>query len=119
VVRCSFVLAVPQAGRAAAWWVEVMGFTKLLEIKGWVFVRRGACTIRLGSCPDALPPRNLGDHAYFGYIEIDSIDAYHAAISASGAHVGHPPADRPWGMREMAVETPDGHPVMFAERLDG
>lgn len=117
MLRSSFVLAVPDARASAAWWVEVMGFTAMLEIEGWVFVARGACAIRLGSCPGALPPSDLGDHAYFGYVEVDGIDAYHAQIIARGAHLRFPPTDRPWGMREMAVQTPDGHRVMFAQRL--
>ena len=117
IIRSSFVLAVPDAKASAAWWVEVMGFVPVLEIEGWVFVAQGACAIRLGSCPDALPPRDLGDHAYFGYVAMEGIDAYHAQISVRGAHVRFPPTDRPWGMREMAVETPDGHRVMFAQRL--
>ncbi len=113
----SFVLAVPDAVETAGWWVDVMGFSKTFEIEGWVFVSRGICHLRLGSCPDALSPRGLGDHAYFGYIELDGIDAYHAAISGRGARIRFPPRDQPWGMREMAIETPDGHRIMFAERV--
>ena len=113
--RPRFVLAVPDAQATAAWWVDAMGFARILEVPGRVFVRRCDCIIHLGSCPDALPPRDLGDHSYFGYIEVDSIDALHAEISANGVTILSPPADKPWGMREMAVRTPDGHRVMFGQ----
>jgi hypothetical protein len=32
-----------------------------------------------------------------------------------GAIILHAPSDKPWGQREMAVATPDGHRMMFAQ----
>jgi catechol 2,3-dioxygenase-like lactoylglutathione lyase family enzyme len=110
----SFVLAVPDAVATATWWVEAMGFERMFETKGWVFVRRGACVLHLGSCPDALPPHELGDHSYFAYVTVDSVDDLHAEIRGRGVDVFLPPTDRPWGAREMGVRTPDGHRLMFA-----
>ena len=115
MLATSFVLAVPDACETSRWWVETMGFVIWLEPDGWVFLRRGACVLRLGSCPDAIAPRDLGDHRYFGYIEVDDLDAYHAEISARNAELLFPPTSQPWGMREMGVRTPDGHRVMFAQ----
>ena len=64
-----------------------------------------------------MAPRDLGDHSYFGYVVLDDVDAYHAEIAARGADVIAPPADKPWGMREMPVRTIDGHRIMFAQEL--
>ena len=111
----SFVLAVPDATQTAKWWVATMGFDLIFETPGWTFVQRGACMLRLGSCPDAMPPADLGDHRYFGYLQLDAIDDFHDEISRKGAHIPSPPRTQAWGMREMLVETPDGHLVMFAE----
>lgn len=116
-LRASFVLAVPDAKITARWWVDVMGFELYKEPDGWTFVRRGPCSLLLGSCPGAIHPRDLGDHQYFGYIEVDDVDAYHAEIEARGAEVMFPPMSQAWGMREMGVRTPDGHRLMFAARL--
>ncbi|MGH6918592.1 MAG: VOC family protein [Geminicoccaceae bacterium] len=113
----AFVLAVPDAEATAVWWVEVMGFEHVLKVPGWAFVRRGACVLRLGSCPDALFPKDLGDHSYFGYVLVDSVDQLRDEISGSGAELIFPPADQPWGFREMGVRTPDGHRIMFGQRL--
>jgi catechol 2,3-dioxygenase-like lactoylglutathione lyase family enzyme len=115
--RPRFVLAVPDASITAAWWIDVMGFREDFRTEGWVFVRRDACTIHLGSCPDAVPPSELGDHSYFGYIEIDALNAYHEEIKAKGAAIIAAPTDKPWDMREMSVRTPDGHRIMFGQRL--
>jgi len=113
----AFVLAVPDAEITAAWWIGAMGFERVFEAPGFVFVRRGACMLRLGSCPDALAPSDLGDHGYFGYVMVTSVDQLYREISSANVDVISPPTDRPWGIREMGVRTPDGHRVMFAQEL--
>ena len=117
IVRSSFVLAVPELESAAKYWLEVMGFQPWWEVPGWRCVGRDGCSLMLGECRDALPPSELGDHSYFGYVVFDDLDAYHAEIAARGALIRTPPADKPWGMREMAVGTPDGHRLTFAQDL--
>jgi catechol 2,3-dioxygenase-like lactoylglutathione lyase family enzyme len=119
VTATSFVLAVPDVARTAKWWIDVMGFEPWMEPEGWRFVRRGACHIMLGECPDAIPPADLGDHQYFAYIYVDDLHRYHAEIKDKGADIISGPEDKSWGMREMAVRTPDGHRVMFGEELGG
>ena len=47
---------------------------------------------------------------------MDDVDAYHAEVSARGLEVA-PPQDKPWGMREMPVQTPDGNRIMFGQDL--
>lgn len=117
VAHVHYVLAVPDVAATAAWWVDKMGFALWMEPEGWKFVRRDGCSIMLGQCPDAIPPAKLGDHQYFAYVELDDVDAYHAEIVANGVETLSGPADKPWGMREMAVSTPDGHRIMFGQDL--
>ena len=116
IVRTSFVLAVPDLERATRYWCDVLGFQLQFSTEGWRFVGRDVCRVMLGECPDAIAPRELGDHSYFAYIDVSDVDACYAEISARGALVTAPPADRPWGMREMSVTTPDGHRVRFGQR---
>lgn len=112
-----FVLAVHDLARARAHYIDVLGFADMnVDAPGWAFLKRGGVGVRLGECPEAIAPADLGDHSYFAYIYVDDIDAYHAEIAARGAGVLHPPRDQPWGMREMAVRTIDGHRIMFAQR---
>lgn len=115
ISHVSHVLAVPDAMATARWWIEAMKFEWLQDLGGWVFVGRGPCRIMLGSCPDAVPVPDLGDHQYFAYIVLDDLDAYRAEIDAARVDIVREPADMPWGMREMAVRTPDGHRLMFAQ----
>jgi catechol 2,3-dioxygenase-like lactoylglutathione lyase family enzyme len=115
--RAAFVLAVPDAEATARWWEETLGFERWLEPPGWVFLRGGACDLRLGSCPDALPPRELGDHSYFAYLVVDDLAAVHDRLVERDADLLFPPVDQPWGMREVGVRTPDGHRFMVAQPI--
>jgi uncharacterized glyoxalase superfamily protein PhnB len=47
----------------------------------------------------------------------DDVDALHAEFVRRGAIIQQPPVDRPWGMREMAVATPDGHRMMIGQKI--
>ena len=118
ILRNYHVLAVPDIERTARWWIDVMGFRTVMQPEGWHFVGRGQCMIMLGECPDAIDPKDLGDHQYFAYFVVDDLDAYHAEIAPRNPEIRSGPADKPWGMREMAVRTPDGHRVMFGQDLE-
>src|SRR5579872_983874 len=111
-----YVLAVPDAEQTARYFVDALGFERVpVGDPGWRFVRKDACMIMLGSCPDATPPAALGDHAYFGYLVVSDVDAYHRHLASRGSVTA--PVDKPWGMREMPVRTPDGHRLMIGQRL--
>jgi uncharacterized glyoxalase superfamily protein PhnB len=71
----------------------------------------------LGHCPDAMLPAEIGDDSYFGYWTVDDVDAFHAEIVQRGEIILQPPTDRPWGRREMAIGTPDGHRIMIDQQI--
>ncbi len=114
----AFVLAVPDLPRSVAYFHDVLGFRQdWVDGDNWATFSRGGARVMMGHCPDALPPAELGDHSYFAYLHVDDIDALHEEWAAGGALIRHPPGDRPWGMREMAVATPDGHRFMVGQML--
>src|SRR5579871_5057917 len=113
-----FVIAVPDLKTSAAFYRDVLGF-EINEIgdPGWRVYTSGECTIMAGECRDAIPPRQLGDHSYFAYLEVEGIDSFYASLQERGARIGKTLRDEPWGMREFSVVTADGHRIMFgAER---
>ncbi len=114
----AFVLAVPDLKRTAAYFREALGFTIEWPADiGWHLATRGTARIMMGHCPDAMHPRKTGDHNYFGYLHVDDIDGLYAEWKARGAMLPHPPTDKPWGMREFQVDTPDGHRFMVGKEL--
>lgn len=108
------VIAVPDLERSARFYRDVLGF-EVREVgdPGWRFFIRDACFIMAGECSDAIPPRDLGDHSYFAYLEVEDIDRLHAEVTAKGAPLTKPLRDEPWGMREFGIRTADGHRIMF------
>ena len=116
----AYVLAVRDLLGSAAYFVQLLGFTlEWADGDNWQALTRGGVRIMLGRCPDALPPAELGDHSYFGFFATGDVDALHAEFKARKALILSAPADKPWGWREMAVGTPEGHRMMFAQAIIG
>ncbi|WP_062207346.1 VOC family protein [Streptomyces sp. NBRC 109706] len=44
-------------------------------------------------------------------VEVDDVDAVHAAVLASGAEIVHPLQDEEWGVRRFFVRDPDGRVI--------
>jgi catechol 2,3-dioxygenase-like lactoylglutathione lyase family enzyme len=120
ILRNHYVLAVPEAQASADYFVRVLGFAAVpVSDPGWRFVQKDGCMIMLGSCPDAIAPHDLGDHSYFGYLVVDNVDGYYQELKQRGAQFISQPADKPWGMREFGVRTPDGHRIMIGQEIRG
>lgn len=114
------VLAVHDLDRSAAWYRKVLGCeTHDADPGNWTFCRSGTVRFMLGRCPDATPATDLGDHSYLAYLRVDDVDAFHKRACDAGAEVLKPPTDEPWGMREMALRSPDGHRFMLASPSAG
>lgn len=114
--RC--VLAVRDLEQSTRYYVDVLGFRRdPIDAAGWSFLSRDTFKLMLGECPDSLPASELGDHSYFVYLTVDRLDDYFWEISARGALVSSEPADKPWGLREFALRTPDGHRITCGEPL--
>lgn len=113
--RC--VLAVRDLRAATRFYVDVLGFRRDFGdgSDGWSFLSRDSFKLMLGECSDAMPASELGDHSYVAYLVVEGVDRLHAEVSARGAEIISPPATEPWGMREFAVRTPDGHRIRFGE----
>lgn len=113
-----YVIAVPDLKVSAEFYRAVLGF-EIHEIgdPGWRFYSRDQVLIMAGECPDALPPRELGDHSWFAYIEMDDIDAFYTAVVDMGTEVISPLSDEPWGMREFGIRTVDGHRIRFGSHI--
>ena len=114
------VLAVHDLERSADWYCRVVGCTRRDPDPGnWVFCTAGAVTFMLGRCPDVPPASSLGDHSYVAYLEVDAVDDFHTRAVAERAEVLEPPTDEPWGRREMALRSQDGHRFMLGQAVVG
>jgi uncharacterized glyoxalase superfamily protein PhnB len=112
--RC--VLAVHDLALSTRYYVDVLGFSRdPIDAAGWSFLTRDNFSVMLGECPDQKPASELGDHSYFAYWHIEGLDDFYRELSARGALLMSQPADKPWGMREFTLRTPDGHRLTCGE----
>jgi catechol 2,3-dioxygenase-like lactoylglutathione lyase family enzyme len=116
-MKVRFVLAVLDLQRSTKYYTSVLGFTVDFQPPGWSFLSRGNFRVMLGECADAIPPGELGDHSWYGYVTVSDAAALFSEYRAAGAEFTQELADKPWGMREFGIRTIDGHRIMFGQEL--
>lgn len=111
----AYVLAVPDMDRTARYFREVLGFRVSWEDAGdWRLVERDSVRIMLGHCPNDMRPAETRSHNWFGYLDVDDVDALHAELARRSATCSAP-KDQPYGLREVIVTTIDGHRLVFGQ----
>jgi uncharacterized glyoxalase superfamily protein PhnB len=118
IVNSWCVLAVRDLRVSTSYYVDILGFKRdPIEADGWSFVTRDKFRIMLGECQDEKPASELGNHSYFAYWNVEGIDDFYREIVAKGAMVTSHPSDKPWGLREFTLSTPDGHRITCGETI--
>ena len=118
ILQNHYVLAVHDVRRSADFYVEMLGFRVVMEPPGWIFVAKDGCLIMLGECPNDMPAGALGCHSYFAYLRVADADSYYRHLKAKGSDVLSDLEDKPWGMREFGLRTPDGHRIKIGHSLN-
>ena len=119
-------LLVANVERSLAFYVDTLGFERGMTVpeeSPYVFasVTGGAVEIFLNDAAAAVKEypafggRPLGATGTM-YIEVEGVDALHDRLKAI-AKIVMPLATQFYGMREFAVEDPDGYVITFAERV--
>ena len=115
--KVRFVLAVPDLARSTEYYASTLGLAIDFTAPGWTFLSRGDFRVMLGECTDAIPPADLGDHNWYGYVTVSDAAALFADYRDAGVEFTQPLADKPWRMREFGIRTIDGHRIMFGQEL--
>ena len=114
-----FVLAVLNLEASAKFYRDILGFEiHDLGEPGWRMYVKDDCHIMAGECPEAIPPRELGNHSYFGYLVVDNADKYFEKVNEHNVEVVKAIKDEPWSMREFGIRTVDGHRIMIGHRIN-
>jgi uncharacterized glyoxalase superfamily protein PhnB/quinol monooxygenase YgiN len=118
------VLPVPDVAAAADWFCRVLGFEvdflfgEPVPVHGRVKAGDGSW----GAPVFIHLQRREGDIVPCGETRLHvghDIDALHAHALAQGATVLQPPADQPWGLREMVLRAPGGHRLVLGAEAAG
>lgn len=115
--KVRFTLAVPDLATSTDYYTSLLGMAIDFTAPGWSFLSRGSFRVMLGECPDAMPPAQLGDHSWYGYVTVSDAAALFEEYRAAGVEFAQGLADKPWGMREFGIRTMDGHRIMFGQEL--
>jgi catechol 2,3-dioxygenase-like lactoylglutathione lyase family enzyme len=93
---------------AQAFYTNVLGFQVVMD-HGWIITladpERPSAQVSLMT-HDATAPV-IPDVS----MQVDDVDACHAAAVRAGAEIVHPLTDEPWGVRRFFVRDPDGHVI--------
>jgi catechol 2,3-dioxygenase-like lactoylglutathione lyase family enzyme len=93
-------------GAAAALYRDVLGLEPVMDL-GWIVTYADGAGHQLSVLSaDATAPV-VPDVS----VEVDDVDAAHAAAIAAGAEIVHPLSDEPWGVRRFFLRTPSGQVV--------
>jgi predicted enzyme related to lactoylglutathione lyase len=90
---------------SAEFYAEVLGFEMAMDM-GWIatFVAPDNPAAQISVMrEDATAPVNPD-----ASIEVDDVDAAHAAAQRLGCEIVHPLTDEPWGVRRFFVRDPNG-----------
>jgi uncharacterized glyoxalase superfamily protein PhnB len=119
IINSRCVLAVRDLKVSTRYYKDVLGFSQdPIDAEGWSFLTRDNFRVMLGECPGEKPASELGDHSYVAYWNVKGVDQLYREIAARGALVSSEPEDKPWGLREFGLRTPDGHRITCGELIE-
>jgi uncharacterized glyoxalase superfamily protein PhnB len=111
--ECTPILFVRDYAEAVAYYTE-----KLLFRKMWDWDQPPAFgAVAFGKVEIFFSERSQGAPGTWLCLFMDDVDSYYARIKALGADVISPPADKPWGLREMQVRDPNQHVIRFGHGI--
>lgn len=117
VTRTQHVLAVHDLDAAETYFVEKLGFTLRSRIGGWSFLELDGFHLLVGHCEGEMLARETSNHAYFAYVNCEGIDELFNQYRERDVEFTQTIADKPWGLREFGVVTPEGHRIMFGQTI--
>jgi uncharacterized glyoxalase superfamily protein PhnB len=117
VVRTRHVLAVKDLAVEAVYYIDKLGFDRDFTAPGWEFLSFGDFKVMLGECSDATLARDTGDHSWYAHVIVENVDEVYEEFIDRGAQILSTIENKPWGIREFNVVTPDGHRIGFGQMI--
>ncbi len=118
VLTTQHVLAVKDLEKSEDYFVGKLGFQVRFRVDGWVFLSLQSFHLMLGHCADDLSAKETNNHSYFAYVNCADIDDLYKEYKQRRVDFTQEVADKPWGLREFGIRTPEGHRIMFGEEVD-
>jgi len=118
IVHTRHVLAVKDLAVEAEYYIDKLGFDRDFTAPGWEFLSFGEFKVMLGECADEMTAEATGNHSWYAHVLIENVDEVYRELMERGAKILSPIANKPWGIREFSVVTPDGHRVAYGQLVE-
>jgi len=118
VVRLRHVLAVKDHAVEAEYDINKLGFDRDFTVPGWEFLSFGDFKVMLGECADEITATETGNHSWYAHVIVENVDDIYQEFIDRGARILSKIENKPWGIREFSVVTPDGHRIGFGQMIN-
>lgn len=118
VIRTRHVLAVKDLKVEADYYKDKLGFDLDFTAPGWEFLSFGDFKVMLGECADEMTADESGNHSWYAHVIVENVDDVYKEFIERGAQILSKIANKPWGIREFSVVTPDGHRIGFGQMIE-
>jgi catechol 2,3-dioxygenase-like lactoylglutathione lyase family enzyme len=119
VVHTRHVLAVKDLKIETDYYIGKLGFDRDFTAPGWEFLSFGDFKVMLGECSDEMTAEATGNHSWYAHALIENVDEVYHEFRELGATILSSIENKPWGIREFCVVTPDGHRIVFGQLIGG
>ncbi|MEE1946624.1 glyoxalase superfamily protein [Pedobacter sp. KR3-3] len=109
------IIHVTDLNKALDYYKDVLGFKVDFEFGEYVGLNYDDVALHLNGVTNHGIKKAPGS-AHFA-IDCSEVDAYYDLISKQGAIITVPIADRAYGLRDFAVEDPDGNTLVFGKAI--
>jgi hypothetical protein len=117
VIHTRHVLAVKDLAVETDYYLNKLGFDHDFSAPGWEFLSFGDFKVMLGECTDEMSAAETGNHSWFAHALVGNVDEIYEEFIGLGAEILSPVEDKPWGIRDFSVVTPDGHRIVFGQMI--
>jgi catechol 2,3-dioxygenase-like lactoylglutathione lyase family enzyme len=117
ILGTRYVLAVRDLAKSATYYEEQLGFKTWWSGEGWHFLRWEKFMVMLGECKDDRSAFETRNHSYFAYIDVEEIDLLYSEYKNRAIDIITDLQNKPWGQREFAIRTIDGHRITFGQEV--
>jgi uncharacterized glyoxalase superfamily protein PhnB len=59
-----------------------------------------------------------GTHSWYAHVIVENVDEVYEELIERGAQILSKIENKPWGVREFSVVTPDGHRIAFGQMIE-
>ena len=118
VVHTRHVLAVKDLKIESEYYLDKLGFVRDFTAPGWEFLSFGEFKVMLGECADEVTAGETGNHSWFAHCLVENVDEVYQELVGRGAKVLTMIGNRPWGIRDFTIVTPDGHRIMYGQVIE-